>query len=204
MIDPITLLAFLPAALALNLTPGADMTFCLGQGLKGGPRAAIAASAGIAAGCMVHVVIAALGLGALVNTHPAAFGAIRWAGVAYLLWLAFRALTTPLAPPGEAAAATGRAFLQGLLTNLLNPKVILFVLAFLPQFTDAARPLLPQFLILGGIIAGGGFVINAVVGIAAGRIGRGLVRSPRAGLWLSRITATIFGALAVRLAMVQR
>ncbi len=204
MIDPIALLAFLPAALALNLTPGADMTFCLGQGLRGGPRAAIAASAGIALGCMVHVVIAALGLGALVNSHPAAFGAIRWAGVAYLLWLAFRTLTTPFAPPGTAGAAGGRAFLQGLLTNLLNPKVILFVLAFLPQFTDAARPLLPQFLILGGIIALGGLVINAAVGIAAGRIGQGFVRSPRAGLWLSRITATIFGALALRLAMIQR
>lgn len=203
MIDLLTLLAFIPAALALNLTPGADMTFCLGQGLKGGPQAALRASAGIAVGCMVHVVIAALGLGALVEAHPAAFDAIRWAGVAYLVWLAVRTLR---APPGlsDSAPADGRAFWQGFATNLLNPKVILFVLAFLPQFTDPARPLMPQFLILGGIIAAGGFVINGAVGLAAGSLGRALVRNPSAGRWLSRITATLFLGLAARLALVQR
>ena len=79
-IDPLTLLAFVPAALALNLTPGADMMFCLGQGLRGGPKAALAADAGIALGAMIHVLIAGLGLGALVATSPWLFDAIRWAG----------------------------------------------------------------------------------------------------------------------------
>ena len=88
MIDPLTLLAFIPAALALNLTPGADMVFCLGQGLKSGPRAAISASAGISAGSMVHVTLAGLGLGAAVAAAPWMFDVIRWVGVAYLLWLA--------------------------------------------------------------------------------------------------------------------
>ena len=92
MIDTLTLLAFIPAAVALNLTPGADMMFCLGQGLRGGPRPAVAASAGIVLGGMVHVTLAGLGLGAAIATLPWLFDVIRWAGIAYLLWLAWQAL----------------------------------------------------------------------------------------------------------------
>ena len=133
-VEPWVLLAFVPAGLALNLTPGADMMFTLAQGLKGGPRAGMAANAGIAVGGMVHTVIAGLGLGALVAAHPLAFDVIRWAGVAYLLWLARRLWSShrlteaqsaklawavqdlnPLGAAGNAAAATadkGRAVLQ--------------------------------------------------------------------------------------------
>lgn len=205
MIDPLTLLAYIPAALALNLTPGADMAFCLGQGLRGGGRAALAASSGVSAGVMVHVLLAALGLGALVDAHPAAFEAIRWAGVTYLLWLAWRALQAPgaaMAAPHK--AARGRAFVQGFLTNLTNPKVILFVLAFVPQFTDPTRPLLPQFLILGGIIALGGLIVNAAVGAAAGSFGPRLAGSARAGRMLNRLSGAIFAGLALRLALMER
>ena len=103
MIDPVLFLAFVPAALALNLTPGADMMFCFAQGMKGGPRAAIAASAGISRRSMVHVLLAGLGLGALVAAFPWLFGAIRWVGAAYLAWLAWKTFRTPLvvaeAPP---------------------------------------------------------------------------------------------------------
>lgn len=161
MIDPLVLLAFVPAALALNLTPGADMMFCLGQGLRTGPRAAWAASAGIAVGGMVHVTLAGLGLGAAVAALPWLFDVIRWVGVGYLLWLAVSAFrggarSEPVAVPG-----TARVFRSGLIVNLTNPKVILFVLAFVPQFVDpAAGPLLGQFLIFGSVLAVGGFVIN--------------------------------------------
>lgn len=205
IVEPATLMLFVPAALALNLTPGADMMFCLGQGLRGGPRAALAADAGIAAGCMVHVAAAGLGLGALVAAWPAAFEAIRWAGVAYLLWLAVRMLRT-----GAAGAATGaalrpaRAFRQGLAVNLLNPKVILFVLAFVPQFVDPAAPILPQFLILGGVIAAGGLVVNGAVGVMAGGLGARLAGGGVAQVWLGRATAVIFAGLALRLALMQR
>ena len=88
MVDPITLLAFAPAALALNFTPGADMMFCLGLGLRSGPRAAVAASAGISVGGMVHVTLAGLGLSALLSAFPWMFDMIRWIGVFYLVWLA--------------------------------------------------------------------------------------------------------------------
>lgn len=200
MIDPLALLAFLPAALALNLTPGADMMFCLGQGLRGGARPALAASAGISTGAMVHVTLAALGLGALAAAHPAAFEFIRWIGVCYLLWLAWATLRhrTPRAVP---LVSPARAFRDGLIVNLTNPKVILFVLAFLPQFVDASRALLPQFLALGALLSLGGFVVNGLVGLFAGGVGRRLVRSPGFGSWLGGISATIFVALAARLAV---
>ncbi|WP_135449831.1 MULTISPECIES: LysE family translocator [Tabrizicola] len=205
-VEPLVLLAFIPAALALNLTPGADMMFCLGQGLKAGRRAAMAANFGIALGGMVHVTLAALGLGALVAAHPAAFEAIRWLGVGYLAWLAVGALrASPFA--GEVAvvhAPAGRVFLQALAVNLLNPKVILFILAFLPQFVNPARPMLPQFLMLGAVFSLGGLLVNGAVGLFAGSIGQRLARSAGLARWLSRISATIFGALALRLALMPR
>lgn len=205
-VDPLTLLAFIPAGLALNLTPGADMMFCLGQGLRSGRRAAMAANFGIAAGGMVHTTLAALGLGALVAAHPATFEAIRWLGVAYLLWLAVGALrSSAFATEAQVVrTSASRAFWQGLMVNLLNPKVILFILAFLPQFVDPARPILPQFLTLGVVFSFGGLLVNGAVGMFAGSIGQRLARSAGLSRWLSRVSAGIFGALALRLALMPR
>jgi threonine/homoserine/homoserine lactone efflux protein len=205
-VDPLTLLAFIPAGLALNLTPGADMMICLGQGLKSGRRAAMAANFGIALGGMVHTLLAALGLGALVAAHPAAFEAIRWLGVGYLLLLAVGALrASPFAVETQVALSSAkRAFWQGLLVNLLNPKVILFILAFLPQFVDPAHPILPQFLTLGLVFSLGGLIVNGAVALFAGTIGQRVARSAGLATWLSRISATIFGALALRLAFISR
>lgn len=205
-VDPLTLLAFVPAGLALNLTPGADMMFCLGQGLKSGRGAAMAANFGIALGGMVHVTLAALGLGALVAAHPAAFEVIRWLGVGYLLWLALGALrASPFATDARVEKVPAfRVFLQALLVNLLNPKVILFILAFLPQFVDPSRAILPQFLTLGVVFSLGGLVVNGAVGLFAGSIGQRVAKSANLSRWLSRISATIFGALALRLALMPR
>jgi threonine/homoserine/homoserine lactone efflux protein len=205
-VEPLTLLAFIPAGLALNLTPGADMMFCLGQGLKSGRRAAMAANFGVALGGMVHTVLAALGLGALVAAHPAAFEAIRWLGVGYLLWLAvatLRAGPGALEPTGKIFPA-GKIFVQALIVNLMNPKVILFILAFLPQFVDPSRPIFPQFMTLGAVFSIGGLIVNGTVGFFAGSIGQRIARSAGLAKWLSRISATIFGALALRLALMPR
>jgi threonine/homoserine/homoserine lactone efflux protein len=203
MVDPITLLAFIPAALVLNMTPGADMMFCLGQGLRSGPRAAIMASAGIAAGGMVHVTLAGLGLGALIGAHPWAFDAIRWIGVAYLVYLAVQALRY-----NRQTAASGpdlsiwRAFGTGFAVNLTNPKVIFFVLAFVPQFVvPEAGSVLGQFLIFGAVLGIGGFVINGAVGAFAGRFSTGLNKRGRVLGWVS---SGIFMALAARLAVLER
>ncbi|AHC99820.1 LysE family translocator [Leisingera methylohalidivorans] len=205
MIDPLSLLAFVPAALALNLTPGADMMFCLGQGLRSGRRAALAASAGITAGCMVHVVLAGLGLGALVAAVPGLFDVIRWAGVGYLLYLAWGAWRGGRAAATGTAAPAARAFRAGFVVNLTNPKVILFVLAFIPQFVvPGAGPVLGQFLIYGAVLSLGGFFINGLAGIFAGQAGGRLTGSPVFARWLGRVSGTIFAALAVRLAIMER
>lgn len=205
MVDFWTLMAFIPAGLALNLSPGADMMFCLGLGLRSGPKAAVAASAGISTGGMVHVTLAGLGLGAAVAAMPWLFDVIRWIGVAYLLWLAWGALqAVPVASADVQPMGVRRAFMDGMIVNLLNPKVILFVLAFLPQFVDPAQgSILCQFLIFGLVLAIGGMVVNGGVGVFAGALrtrltGRRFVRG------LGLVSASVFTALAVRLAVLER
>lgn len=202
MVDPVLLLAFVPAGLALNLTPGADMVFCLGQGLRSGPRAALAASAGISLGALIHATLAGLGLGAIVATVPAAFEVIRWIGVAYLLWLAVQTLRRAGALVDMPRVDAARAFQTGLIVNLTNPKVILFVLAFVPQFVvPEAGSILAQFLIFGTLLALGGFVINGAVGVFASGVGQRLARGSRVLDWL---LASVFAGLAARLAILER
>jgi len=203
VIDPLIFVAFLPAALALNLTPGPDMAFCLGQGLRSGPKAAVAASAGVSLGGLIHTTLAGLGLGAVVAAVPWAFDVIRWVGVAYLLYLAWGAFRHA---GGTTATGTAmsvrRAFVAGLAVNLANPKVILFVLAFVPQFVvPQAGLVLVQFMIFGGIMAVGGFIINGGVGLFASGLGRKLAGGGRVLSWIS---GSIFAALAVRLAVLER
>ncbi len=201
IVDPWMLAAFLPAALALNLTPGADMMFCLAQGLRGGPRPALAASAGISAGCMVHVSLAGAGLGAAVAAHPGLFDLIRWFGVAYLLVLVARTLATPFGTGATPSVRPARAFRDGLLINLTNPKVILFILAFVPQFVDPARgAVLGQFLVFGLVLSLGGMVVNGLVGVFAGNLGRALTRNARIGTGLRYGSAAVFAGLALKLA----
>ena len=206
LVDGMTLMAFVPAALALNLTPGADMMFCLGQGLRSGPRAALAADAGIALGAMIHVLAAGLGLGAIVASQPWLFDAIRWIGVAYLLWLAAGALRgTPSAAPGSLKMPAKRAFRDALIVNLTNPKVVLFVLAFLPQFVDPSQgAILGQFLMLGAILSAGGLLINGFVGVFAGSFGQRLTGSGGFSRWLGYVSAAIFTGLALRLVFLER
>ena len=200
MPDLLILLAFIPAALALNLTPGADMLFCLGQGLRSGLRSAWAASAGISLGGMVHVFVAGMGLGAVIAAVPWAFDAIRWIGVAYLLYLAAKTLRgAPSNAPEPQAVA--RAFRTGLMVNLTNPKVILFVLAFVPQFVDPSKPVLGQFMVFGVIMGIGGFFINGGVGAFAGTIGKRVARGSRA---LDYVASGVFVALAAKLAVLER
>ena len=201
MIEPLIMIAFIPAALALNLTPGADMLFCLAQGARAGMRAALAASAGVSSGTMVHVTVTGLGLGYLVAQHPILFDVIRYAGVVYLLWLALKTLRTPLATRDMPDIRHARAFRDGLVVNLTNPKVALFILAFVPQFVDPGRAVLPQFLMLGAVIAAGGFVINGAVGAFSGKIAHLMARTPKLDQALRVISASIFATLALRLVL---
>ena len=181
------------------------MMFCFGQGLRAGARPAIAASAGISVGSMVHVLLAGLGLGAAVATMPWLFDVIRWMGVAYLLYLAWGAFRNGAVSVDAPSKPAKFAFRDGLVVNLTNPKVILFVLAFIPQFVNPATgSILLQFLIFGVIISLGGFVVNGLVGVFAGGAGKVLVSNPRASRIMGLVTGGIFSALAIRLAIMER
>lgn len=203
MIDLQTLLVFIPVALALNLTPGADMLFCLGQGARSGAAAGVAASLGIAAGSFLHSLAGGLGLAALVSANPLAFEAIRWAGVGYLLWLAYQAFARPA---GSLSVAEGpgstalRAWRDGVLVCLLNPKVAVFMLALVPQFVDpSAGSVLGQFLILGLVLNIGGTLINGGIGLFAGRIGQTLAQNTALARRLEQLSGAVFLALAAKL-----
>ena len=148
------------------------------------------------------MLVAGAGLGALLNSWPPAFDIIRWAGVAYLLWLARQALRESGAIGEVPAKAARHAFRSGLVVNLTNPKVIHFVLAFIPQFlVPEAGPVILQLLVFGAVIGVGGLLVNGLVGTWAGSLGRRFARGNR---WLDRVTTGIFAALALRLAVLER
>lgn len=203
-----TLLIFIPIALALNLTPGADMLFCLGQGAKSGPRAGFAASLGIATGAFFHALAGGLGLAALIAANPVLFEVVRWAGVAYLLWLGIQAFRQPMsAVQGtDVVKSSGmKAWRDGTFVCLFNPKVAIFIIALVPQFVDpAAGSVLLQFLIFGTILNIGGTIINAGIGVFAGRIGGALSRNPAIARAVQIISGLVFVGLAARLVFEKR
>jgi threonine/homoserine/homoserine lactone efflux protein len=196
------LLIFLAAGLSLNLTPGNDMIYVLGQSLKGGPRTGISASLGIAVGSLIHLGFVALGVAVVLAQNPLLFDLIRYAGACYLLWIAYTTLTSPLTVLNrdEMQRSTFAAFRDGVLVNLFNPKIIVFMFAFLPPFIrpENGSPLL-QLLILGMIFNVGGTIINCGVALFAGRIGAALSTSLQFRRWFSRISAGLFLLLAARL-----
>lgn len=196
-LDTVAVASFLGAGVLLNLAPGADVMFASASGLAGGPRAGVAAAFGVALGVVLHSTLAALGLAALLAASPAAFGAVKALGAGYLLFLAVKAWRA--GPPGGVAGATrlGRAVRRGFVTNVLNPKVALFVLAFLPQFTKPeAGPVWAQILLLGGLFSVSGFFITAGYGALAGYAGQALGRATG---WLNKLAAVVFAGLAARL-----
>ena len=199
LFEPHVLLTFLGAGLVLNLTPGADVAFTMASGLKGGKRSGIAAAIGITTGSLVHTFLAAFGLAAVLISYPIAFDAIRYLGAAYLLYLAWQAWTqTGSQSKSEGASSMRQAIAQGFLTNILNPKVALFILAFLPQFTNPQNgPVWLQMLILGGLFSSTGIIVTIAYGLLAGTLSDKLHSYQRP---FNKITAFIFGGLAARLA----
>jgi len=198
---------FLLAALALNLTPGADMTYTIARTAAQGRAAGYASAAGILVGVGLHTLAAAAGVSALLRASPEAFLAVKWAGTAYLLYLAARMLLARPADDGDAPADTRlrRVFGQAVVVNALNPKVALFVLAFLPQFVapDASHPA-AQILVLGTIFNLGGFAVNAAVATLVGAGAARLRARPRLAVWITRLSGTVLAGLAIRLALTQR
>ena len=209
MPDILTLGPFLVAGLALNLTPGADMTYVIARAATQGRMAGVAASFGIAGGSLVHTALAAFGVSAILAHSETAFFAVKAAGVLYLLYLAWKALMAGQARRADTAppppASHLRIFSEGVLTNVLNPKVALFILAFLPQFVDPkAGPVWLQIVILGTIFNISGTTINCIVALSTAAAANVIKGSAKVGLWLNRLTALVFVGLAVRLALAER
>ena len=203
LISSMDLLIFLTAALSLNLTPGNDMMYVLGQSLKGGVRSGISASLGIAGGSLIHLGFVALGVAVILAQHPLLFDLIRYAGACYLIWIAYTTLTSPmsaLAQDEKQSAAQLRLSGMEYLVNLFNPKIIVFMFAFLPPFVrpENGSPLLQLFM-LGMIFNVGGTIINCIVALFAGKIGAALSTSLNFRRWFSRISAGLFVLLAARL-----
>lgn len=200
---------FILSGLLLNITPGPDTAYIIGRSIQFGWRGGAAAAAGICIGCLVHVFGAAIGLSALLMASSAAFTVLKWVGAAYLLFTGVQMLLSPSRPLAEAAAAgsetsLARVFWQGALTNVLNPKVALFFLAFLPQFVavESAHKTL-AFLTLGLIFISSGalwcFCIAAFAARAAGRIRQ----SAGAVAWVNRALGGLFVYLGIRVAMLE-
>lgn len=206
-IDTADLLVFLTAALTLNLTPGNDMMYVLGQSIKGGARSGIAASFGIATGSLIHLVLVALGIAVVLTQYPAVFEAIRWAGAAYLVWIAYKTLTTPIGHLHTEGRKRGllAAWRDGVLVNVFNPKTIIFMFAFLPPFIrpENGAPLV-QLFILGMLFNIGGTAINCLVAAFAGRIGTKLGQSRSIARAFQVASASLFLLLAARMAFDRR
>jgi threonine/homoserine/homoserine lactone efflux protein len=201
---------FIISGLLLNVTPGPDTAYIVGRSVQLGWRGGAAAALGIGAGCLVHVLAAALGISALLATSSTAFTAVKWAGAAYLCFVGVKMLLSrPDAPAEEVAPrreviSLSRVFRQGALTNILNPKVALFFLAFLPQFVAADSPhKAAAFLLLGLIFVFNGTLWCLGVAAFAARAAGRIRHSGQALRWINRALGGLFVYLGVRVAMIQ-
>ena len=207
MPDAHSLALFMAAGLALNLTPGPDMLYVAARAAAEGRAAGVASTLGIATGTLLHIALVAFGLTALLAAVPVAYTAVRLAGAAYLVYLGVRTLLQPgaLTERVLTPASLGAVFRQGVVTNVLNPKVALFFLAFLPQFVDPARGSAGlQVLGLGLLFDASGTLVLLAVALGASRAASRLRRSAGAARWLERATGVLFVGLGVRLAIVGR
>jgi threonine/homoserine/homoserine lactone efflux protein len=224
---------FIAAGLLLNLTPGPDMAYIAGRSAAGGFREGAAAVFGINAGCVVHTLAAAIGLSALLATSATAFEVVKWGGALYLLYAGVRLLasaggqadpaarttarssrsaapdpagrSSPLGAAPAARATPLRIFREALLINVLNPKVALFFLAFVPQFIAGDAPDKPlAFVLLGMLFTFNSLFVNLPVAWLASRAGRRLRAGARGLQWARRVAGGLFIVLAARLAAFSR
>jgi threonine/homoserine/homoserine lactone efflux protein len=199
------LATFLVAAILVTLAPGPDNLLVLSLGIARGRKSGVAFGLGCALGCLNHTALAALGVSALIAASPATFTALRIAGGVYLIWLGIQAIrhARPLTPADASAAPAEpprKLFVKGLVANAINPKVILFFLAFLPQFVASERGHVAwQIAQLGLVFTIGAVLIFGAIGWFAGSLGERLARRSRIGTWLDRAAGGIFVSLGLRL-----
>lgn len=200
---------FVLAVLALNATPGPDIAYVAGQSMVHGRRAGVVSALGVAMGGCIHTVLCAVGLTALIAASPSAFTAVKYLGGGYLIYLGVRMVLTramasdaSLIPP---LIATRTLLLRGLLTNAFNPKVLLFYLAFFPQFvspdsTDKAY----AFLTLGVVCVVLGFINDVVIACLAAKASQAVTKQPKVKMWMDRVIGMAFVGLGIRLMLSRR
>lgn len=210
LFDIPTLLAYSAAAAVLVLMPGPGTAWIVAQTIAGGTRRGIRAGLGLETATLIHALAAGLGLSAVLATSALAFEAIKYAGAGYLIWLGIKAWRDRDAQASEpsaasAAPASPKIYARSVLTGVLNPKVALFFLAFLPQFVHPERGLVPlQFLVLGVILSVIGLSNSMAIAFAIGRFGHRLSASARTARWRQRLIGTVFIGLGLRLAVQER
>jgi threonine/homoserine/homoserine lactone efflux protein len=196
---------FLLAASIITVAPGPDNLLVLSLGMARGRRSGVAFGLGCALGCLNHTLLAAVGVSALIAASPRTFTVLKVAGGLYLVYLGIQAIRnarplTASAADGTPAESPRKLFVKGLVANAMNPKVILFFLAFLPQFVDSSRGHVGwQIAQLGVFFTLQAIVIFGAIGWFAGSVGERVARRPRIGTWLDRAAGGIFVALGLRL-----
>lgn len=208
MLDPAAYLLFLATSAALIVVPGPAQALVFASTVSGGRRAGVITAVGLNVGTLVHSAAAGLGLSAVLATSATAFSAVKYAGAAYLFYLGLRALRSggrPVAAGGPSTASINSVLVQAVTTGILNPKVALFLLAFLPQFVDASRgPLLLQFLVLGASMAALDVLYEVVLVFLVAGARHRLVGNGRFQALQRRFSGGLLIALGVRLALQQR
>lgn len=207
MVDDKTLLLYLPAMLAITLAPGADTLFVIASALRSGARGGVLAATGIISGGIVHITAATIGLSALILKSALAFAVLKYVGAAYLIYLGIRALLTretldTAEGMSQLKPVSNRVLFQGFITNVTNPKVAIFMLAFLPQFVSPSRgPVWPQLVELGALWYVAGLIWLGAVGFAVGKARRSVGASRAVRNAFKYVTASIFIGLGLRVAV---
>ena len=200
---------YVAASLALIATPGQDMIYVITRSLAQGRFAGVCSAVGVCIGILVHTALAALGVGAILHASETLFVALKLAGAAYLIYLGVKLLATREGREGIAAPkdrlSPGALVRQGILSNVTNPKIVLFFFAFLPQFVDPASAHATRDLALLGVLyALLALPVKAAVGIAAGSLSERVLRNPSMIAWMNRVSGGVLVALGLRLAMSER
>ena len=198
-------ITFFTAVVLLELSPGPDMAFRLGQTVRNGRKAGFGALFGSLAATYLHIAMAAIGLSAVIATSAVAFSIVKWIGVIYLLWLGFQAFYSRKRVNTKdlvRTPTTSSVFFQGMLISALNPKVAIFFLAFLPQFVvEGAGPVSLQLLLHGTLIVVVGVLLQTPLILMGSRIASSLRGNQNLRLWLDRCLGTLYFTLGIRLAI---
>jgi threonine/homoserine/homoserine lactone efflux protein len=208
MFEPQVLITYIAASIAIILSPGPAQALVLARTISDGTKNGIVTALGLNVGTIFHAVAAALGLSAIIATSPVAFGVVKYSGAAYLIYLgvkAFRFKKYRTSLTNTSIMSTREAFSKAVWTGILNPKVALFFLAFLPQFVDAHRgSVFFQFLILGLILGAFDALYESALALLAGTVSDWVTGNSRFALWREKITGAVLIALGIRLALTKR